>query len=379
MIHSKSVKAGLVLAALLLPLLATAAEWKTGEQFSLGSSERYTDDLYIAGGNVTTAATINGDLAAMGGNVLVNGPVSGDIFAAGGSVTILGSVGDDLRVAGGNITISSAVRGDLVVGGGQVNISGEGIGGDVLAGTGVLRIDAPVGGDVVIGGGEVVINAPVGGNVRFAGENLTLGSGAVIEGNLSYASPKEAKLEEGAVVRGETSYEQTQDVRGIAEKGFLAFITLATIGKFLSILASALIIGLAFSKYSVALVEGAIARPWFEMGRGLVTLILLPVFSIILLVTVLGIPLGLLGLTAFVAAIIFSSLVAPIILGSLSYKWITRTGYLEVSWKTILLGVVLYTLIGLVPFIGPLVKFALVLLALGVTAKIKWDIAKSWQ
>lgn len=379
MSYSGSVKIGVTfLLFLIIPFIAAAAEFRVGQQLSIAANERISGDFYTAGGNVTTAARVTGDLLVVGGNVLVNGLSTGDLMVLGGSVTILGSVGDDLRALGGNITLSGKIGGDLAVGGGQVTLTGGGIGGDVLAGAGSLKIEAPVAGDVTVGGGNVFINAPVGGNVRFAGETLTLGSSAVIAGTLTYTSPKEVKLEEGAVVRGETNFEKAKDVRGIAQRGLLAFVTLAAIGKFVSILASALIIGLTFSKYSIALIEGAAARPLLETGRGFVTLVMLPVFSIVLLVTVIGIPLGLLGLAAFVAAVIFASITAPIILGSLVYRYFTKHSYVEVSWKTILLGVALYTLVGFIPYLGALAKLALMLLAIGVMVKIKIDIAKNW-
>ena len=363
----------------LLPHLASALEFRTGDQLSIAANERISGNLYAAGGNVTTAATVAGDLLVAGGTVLVNGPISGDLLAAGGNVTVLGNVGNDLRAVAGNITISGRVGGDLIVGGGQVNVSGAGIGGDVLSGAGTLVLGAPVGGDVVVGSGELFIDGPVKGDVRFAGETLRLGSSAIIGGDLIYTSPKEARLEEGAVVRGETQFEQAKDVRGIAEKGLFAFVTLAAIAKFLSIFVSALIVGLAFSKYAITLVETAAARPFYETGRGFMTFVMLPVFSVILFVTVMGIPLALLGFAIFAALAIFASITAPIILGSLVYRFFTKRPYVEVSWKTILLGVVLFTLVGMVPFLGPLAIFLLMLLAIGASIKIKIDIAKNWQ
>ena len=377
---SAHIKLGaMLLLFLLLPYFASAADLRTADQLSIAANERISENLYAAGGNITTAATITGDLLVAGGTVLVNGVVSDDLLVLGGSVTVLGNVGDDLRALGGNITISGRVGGDAIVGGGQVNISGGGIGGDILAGAGTLTIDAPVGGDVVVGSGNVFINAPVKGNVRFAGETLRLGSSAIIQGDLIYTSPKEARLEEGAVVKGEVQFEQAKDVRGIAERGFLAFVTVAAIGKFISIFVSALIVGLAFSKYSITLVETAAARPFYEIGRGFMTFIMLPVFSVVLLVTVIGIPLALLGFAVFAALVIFASITAPIILGSLVYRFFTKRPYVEVSWKTILLGVVLFTLVGIIPFLGALVTFLLLLLAIGASVKLKIDIAKNWQ
>ena len=377
---NKKIWAGAALIALCLPALVLAAEVRTGEQPSLASSERINDDFYIAGGNVSSAGTISGDLIAAGGNVLINSAVSQDVIAAGGSVTILGTVGDDIRVGGGNITISSTVVGDVVAAGGQTQISGPGIGGDVLWGGGTIRIEAPVAGDLKLGGGDVYINAPIKGNVQFMGDKLTLGSAAVIQGNLTYTSPNAAVLETGAVVRGETKYEkQESKAGGVAKAGLATFLTLALLTKFLMTLACALVLGLIFQKYAIAMVRGAVAGPLLELGRGFAVLVITPVASIILLITVLGIPLGILGLIAFVAMCIFASIAAPIVLGSVVHKWTMKPSDYQVTWLTILIGAVLYSILGWIPIIGWLAKFALMLITLGTMMKLKWDVAKNWR
>src|SRR3989344_748507 len=107
--------AGAFLGALLLvPAVGIAAEFRAGEQPSLSANERIADDLYMAGGNVTSSGAITGDLVVAGGNILVQGAVSADLAAMGGSIIILGNVGDDLRIGGGNITIGGPGRGDVV-------------------------------------------------------------------------------------------------------------------------------------------------------------------------------------------------------------------------------------------------------------------------
>ncbi len=371
---------GVLAAALCVPVVVAAAEVRVGEQPSLPTSERVSDDLYIAGGNVSSAGPITGDLVALGGNVLVNSAVTQDVTALGGSVSILGTVGDDVRAGGGNITINGRVSGDVVMGGGQIQISGAGIGGDVLAGGGSIRIEAPVAGDLKLGGGEIYINAPVRGNIEFWGEKLMLGSAAVIQGNLTYTSPNEATLEEGATVRGETNYTKKEtSARGAAKAGMVTFLTLAFLMKALMTLASAFVVGLIFKKYSTALVKGAMAQPLVELGRGFAALVITPVASIVLLVTVLGVPLGILGLIAFAGLIVFACIVAPILLGSVIHKWAMKPADYEVTWLTILIGVVVWVILGLIPVLGWLAKFIVLLVALGAAVKIKWDIAKNWQ
>lgn len=376
----KKIWAGVVLGALWMPVVAAAAEVRFAEQASLPSSERISDDFYIAGGNVSSSGNVAGDLAAFGGNVLVTSAVMEDVFAGGGTVSILGSVSDDVRAVGGNITINSRVEGDVVVGGGQIQISGTGIGGDVLAGGGSIRIEAPVTGDIKIGGGEVYINAPVRGNVEFWGEKLTLGSAAVIQGTLSYTSPTEATMESGATVRGETTYtKQERNGRDASKAGVAGFMTLAALTKFLMALACAMVLGLFFRRYATTLVREVASRPLMALGRGFGVFVLTPAASIVLLITILGVPLGILGLIMFAAMIVFTSIVAPIIIGSIAHNWAMKPGEYQVNWLTILVGVLIYTILGWIPFIGWIAKFALFLMTLGVAMKIKWDIAKEWK
>ncbi|MDO8576671.1 MAG: hypothetical protein Q7R90_05185, partial [bacterium] len=365
--------ASLLVSALIIPVVAFAAELRIGESPSLSSSETIQKDLYLAGGNVTSSGKVNGDLAVGGGNILVNGPVSQDLFVGGGSITVVADVGDDLRVGGGNIIVSGKIGNDVVAAGGQTSISGGGVGGDVLWAGGMLRVDAPVGGNMQLAGGEVVINSRVRGNVSFKGQKLTLGKDAVIDGNLDYSAQKEATIEAGATVKGQTTFEPQKAPRApISGKGIIAFLSLVFLGKFLALLVFALAFGLFFRRYAEVLVGNAVAQPLLETGRGLIVLIVLPVASVMLLVTLIGIPLGVLGIIGFIALLLFASPLASIIVGSVLHKWVFKSAEYQVAWQTILLGVAVYTLLGFIPIIGGIAKFILILLALGSMMKIKW-------
>lgn len=361
----------------LTPMTAGAAIIKTGDQPSTAASERLTDDVYLAGGNVNSAGAITGDLIAVGGTVVVSGAVSQDLMVGGGNVTVLGAVGDDVRVGGGTVVLNGRIAGDLIVGGGQVTVAGPGIGGDVLGGVGMVRIDAPVAGDVTLGGGEVYINAPIQGSVKFTGEKLTLGASAVISGSLTYKSPKEVIIEDGASVRGETVYTPMESKAG-GKKAVAGILSLIFLGKMIAVLACALVVGLIFNRYAREVVANAGEQPLLELGRGFLALVAVPVASIILLVTVLGIPLGLFGLAAFVGMMILTSIVAPIVLGSVAYRYFTKRDY-EVTWLTILIGVVAYSILGLIPFVGWIATFAVFLITLGSMIRIKWHGAKNWR
>ena len=373
-------KFALALVILIIPAVSFAAEFRVGDQPSIRAGESMTGNAYVAGGNVTSAGTIPGDLVAGGGTVVVSGDVGADVLAGGGNVTILSNVGGDVRAAGGNVVVQGKVGGDLIVGGGQITIGGPGVAGDVAIGGGTVRIDAPITGNVRIGGGSVYINAPITGDLNIEADTVTLGSAAVISGDITYGANKELAREEGAVVNGAVHFEPRPERAASAAPAlaFAAVFSFWVLGKFLALFVCALVIGLAFRRYSREVVAKATARPLSEIGKGLIVFAALPVISVLLLVTMVGIPFGILGLIGFVVAMLFAWIITPIIVGSIVYQYFSK-GNPEVSWKTILLGAFLYTIIGFVPFLGWLVQMLLMFLALGVITSIKMEIIRQWR
>ena len=363
----------------IIPAHALAADVRVGEQLYLGSNATLTDDLYMAGGSVTSAGIVQGDIVSAGGNVLISGTVASDVMAAGGTITVLGTVGDDLRAAGGTVTIQNAVADDVLLGGGQIMLGGTGVGGDAIIGGGSVRIDAPIGGNVRVGGGEVYLNAAVAGDVEIKADKIVLGPQARIEGDFIYSSRKEATIEDGAVVVGETTFEErTPSGRAVAA-GLLAFLSIALLVKFVAIFLSALIVALVFKRYTREVVQRAHGQPWRYLAWGVVFMIVTPFLSVILLFTLIGIPLGIIGLLTFVISMIFAAILAPIVIGSVVHKWIWKPAAYQISWKTILLGTALYVVLRLIPFVGGLVALGIMLIALGAAISIKKETVEEWR
>jgi hypothetical protein len=366
-----------LLVVLTLPFAAFAADFRTGENPSVTTGEQVVNDVYMAGGNVTSAGSIEGDLITGGGTVTVSGPVSGDIIASGGTLTILSTVGDDLRVAGGTIVVQGSVGGDIIAAGGQITIGGPGVQGDLAIAGGSVRIDAPIAGNLKVGGGTVYINAPISGTVTIDAGEVTLGSKAVITGTLFYKAEKELTKEEGASVIGKVTFEK-REVSKMPAAALAAAFSLFMLGKFLMLLVCTLTIGLVCKRFSKTAVTKAVERPLLELGRGLLALAALPALSVVALITIIGIPFGVLGILSFITLLLLAWIVAPIVVGSVVYRYFSKRDS-EISWKTILLGVVLYSIVGMIPLLGGLVQGLLTLLTLGVLVAISWEAAKQWK
>jgi hypothetical protein len=365
---------------LIIPFAASAATFKAEQQPALGTGETVQGNLYMAGGNVSSAGNVRGDLVVGGGNVIVSGPVGGDLLIGGGSITVTSDVNGDIRVVGGNIAVQGKAGGDVVIGAGQVSVGGAGVGGDIAIAAGSVTVTAPVNGNIKIGAGEVKIDAPVKGNVEIMAEKVTLGSKALINGSLIYTARDQAAIQEGAKVMGKTDFtkrEAPQNVPSAAAIG--AFFTIALLVKFLMALVAAFVFLWIFPHYAQEIATSFGERPLENLGYGFVGFVVIPVAAVVLCATIIGLPLGALALLCYIALVIFSTLVAPVAVGALVHKWIWKPAHYVVDWKTVLLGVALYFVMGLIPLAGGLVKFIIIIITFGIVMMKKWGAVKNWR
>ena len=369
--------AGVLAVSMLIPMLASASVITLQKQVVVPASSTIAEDLYLIGGSVTSSGRVLGDLTATGGTIVVNGPIAVDAAIAGGNVTVLGSIGDDLRIAGGNVTVNASVGGDLMFAGGNVTIAGDRIGGDVAGVGGTITLTTPVRGNLHVKGGQVYLNAPINGSVIVTAGEVTLGSAAVISGSFTYSARNEATMEQGAHVSGATNFIQHK-VEASVKGRAAALLSVLLLIKFVSMLIGGLFLGLFFRRYSITMLESVQTGTLGNLARGVITMIVLPVLSVILLVTVVGIPFGVLGIVTFIALCTLGALMTPVLIGAYLWKWIFKAP-LAVSWDRILVGVILYSLLGFIPIIGWLLMLLLTLLAIGATVRIKLGILAQWR
>lgn len=362
--------------ALLVPAAVFAAEIRSGEQAAISAGETIPHNAYLAGGSVVSAGSVGGDLIAAGGTLLVSGPIESDLTAAGGNLSVLGDTKQDVRVAGGTIVLSGSIGGDLVAAGGNITIAGPKIGGDALLAGGAIRITTPIAGSVRIRGGSVIIDAPITGQVEVEAQSLTLGKSAVINGDLTYQAPKSAKMEEGAVVKGKTTFTPVVDVSA-GPAAALALFSIWILSTLAALIVCALIVRLLVRRFVIELGSVAIERPWRSLGIGFVSFVVIPAAAFVMLLTVVGVPLGILAFIGYAALLVFSWIMAPVVAGAFIERWWYQRDP-ELHWQMIVYGAIAYVLVGLIPVLGGILKFAVILVALGAAIEKKWEIAAEW-
>jgi cytoskeletal protein CcmA (bactofilin family) len=359
-----------------VPAITLAATLRVGEQATIPAGETVAHNAYLIGGSVLSSGPVGGDLVATGGTVVVNDPVSGDVMGGGGNVSILGAVAGDLRMGGGTLVVSGPIGGDLVAGGGQITVTSPKIGGDVLMAAGTVHLSAPVSGSATIRGGSVVIDAPISGDLEVHAQSLTLGSHAVISGNLTYEAPKAATMETGASVKGKTVFTPIVDVSVGPEAAF-ALLSVWILSVLASLIVSALIVRMLFRRYVVELGNAVLVKSWRALGVGFVALVVIPAAGFVMMLTVVGIPLGMLTFVSYAALLVFSWMMAPIVIGAFIEKWWYERSP-QMPWQVIVYGAIAYSLIGILPIIGGIFKFVVILITLGSVIEKKWEIAAEW-
>ena len=344
--------------------MAFAGQFEAEESYVLAEAGIVNDDLYVAGGGIDIAGSVFGDLIAAGGMVDMNGLVSGDLLIAGGDVAVYGDVQDDLRAAAGQMELSGNVAGDVVVATGMLKMSASSsVVGDVRVAAGTVIMNGVVNGEFKMVGGELLVGGTFNGDVNVTAEKITLGEGAVLNGNFTYKSPNEVEMADGSVVRGEVVFDQVEKYD--FDKYLLKGVLIAKAMKFLIVLVTAMILVLLFEKGVRSLVEHASSNFWPSCGKGLIFLVVVPVAVVLLLVTVLGAFLGgLLGIS-YVLFLMMAKVLTGILLGALLVKHFKKAKKVSVNWKVVLLGVFLAEVLCLIPVVGWLILFVLMLTSLG--------------
>ena len=296
------------------------------------------------GGTVEVSAdeTVD-DLSATGGTVVVEGTVDGDLRAYGGDVRIAegGEVTGIVRVYAGSARIDGTVGGNVLVYAGSVRLGETGS---------VDRSFGAVGGDVAVAGA-------VGGDANLFAGSITLAETATVEEDLTY----EGSLDDrGAAVGGAT--QRTQELALVPPSGALS-VVFSVLMFFANLVLGAILLAVG-PRFADAAHETTVAEPLRTAGVGLAALAGAAVASLLLAITVVGLPLA----VALVLSTLVLAWVASVYGRFVVGAWLLSYTGADGRYLALLVGAVVVALLGLVPFLGTAVSAVVLLLGAGVVA-----------
>lgn len=313
---------------------------------------------------VLPGAALAAPVQGFGGTVVVGpGQTVDSVQAVGGTVIIHGTVDGDVSVASGTLLIDGVVHGNVQSGAGAVTINGR-VDGNVQVGAGTLDIgpDAVIAGTLAGGAGSATVAGTVLGDATLGTGSLVLQPTARFGGDLRYNGDL---TDNGAAVQGELVRDTSLGAVNFGPILGVGRFVLTVYGFLVNVVLGAILL-LAFPAGSRRLADDIESRPVRAGLYGLAVIIGVPILLIVLVVTIIGIPLAivgaiLFGLTAWVASVYGRYAVG---------EWLV--GYTDVDnrWVALLVGLVVVGLVALVPLLGGIVEFLVLLLGLGGLAVV---------
>ncbi|MFZ5968220.1 MAG: hypothetical protein ACOYVK_13735 [Bacillota bacterium] len=355
---------GIVLAVLLIIVLPVSVFADNVNRMTIEKGQVLHSDWFAAGNYVKNAGEINGDIYAGTDDFTNEGTVKGDIIVGAGRSEIGGRVDGDLRIGTGNGSITGEITRNVTAFAGELILEeSAAVDGNFNAFAGNLRIDGIVGGDLKAGVETLHINNQIKGDVEVSVGSLDFGPLAKIDGDLIYTSEEEMTVPEG-IVSGKIEHKiptdkAAQDVAKRVEKGAKVFHVAAKAISMLGYLIIGTILVLVFGDFMKRTAATLEEKPWHSVGIGVVGLVTLPIASILVMITVIGIPLGLITFMLYGIMVYLAKLPAGIWIGQKILK------NEEKPLLPLLLGIIILMLISYIPYLGALVSLVAILFGIG--------------
>jgi cytoskeletal protein CcmA (bactofilin family) len=315
--------------------------------------------IYQVGRDVVITGTVNGDVFCAGQTVNVDATVNGDVICAAQTVTVNGTVNGNVRLAGQTVNLGADVKRAASLAGQDVTVQNNArIGSDLSLAANTANVDGRVGRDISGATHTLILTNTVGRNVDARVAKLELQSSAVINGNLTYTAPVTTDLHNagGKVLGSQTFHKAPNNKHAMRWGAWFAWHVYVSVALAVLSLVLVAVFPRAINRWN----KQAESHFWPALGVGFVSMFVVPLIIVALFISLVGIPLGILVLLSWLAAMLLTAPLAAYYVGS----------RITPSEKRIplvmLVGVVVLAVVCQIPFLGWVVTVIAYWLGLGV-------------
>jgi len=368
----------ILLVVFLLPTSTSAARSIAPASFSAAQSliaaSSSPGNSYTVGASVVLTAPVAGDFLALGGSVITAAPVLGDDLILAGSISSRATVAGDLRAIGGSIDINESIAGDLIALGFSVRDSGRAKGSVFIIAANTTLSNGSAG-PVTIYGNNISLAGEFAADVTVtAWSHISIASGTVIHGKLSYEAPDLATIHSSVTVDGGVTYTNASYLPDIGTSRILAFVS---IGFFLvariigALILAGLLAGL-FPKFAETFIssvsEMRLRGMLLTLLLGFAIFVATPIVIALLLLTFVGMGIAFLLLILYALLLLLSVMYAGIVVGGMFARRFRNRK--RILWHDGVVGMTVLSLIVLVPFLGLPLALLLMFFSAGTLLQI---------
>jgi len=328
------------------PSLGLTAETRTAGDVAIGQGERITNDLYVAAGTFEFNGRADRDVSIAAGEATIGGTIGGSVQLAAGQAEITGTIDGSLRVLSGTVRLAGRVEGDVVMAGGQLDLPSSGeIGGNLIVAGSTVDVRGSVAGDVSGYAMQATLGGTILGSVNVNTSNLDILNTARITGPVTYASRQDADIDASAQLTQGIEQEEVSpwgdgdNPLSRASGSLLRTLWALVAGALLVIAAPRLVNQLGSNG----------RRLLRSLVTGVVALIAVPILAIVLMVTVIGIPAGIVLLAVFFVALYLTQVIVGVTIGRFILPTSWNDGSRGFHLLAMTLGVVLLGALRLIP------------------------------
>lgn len=333
---------------------------------TVGENQIVEGDFILITSNGINNGNIVGDFIVLGKEAINNGLVEGDILSLTSQLATSGIVKGDIRGFASQASIAGEVnRNASVFANLLIFEEGSVIDGSIHALANTMKLLGFVGGDIRGAANSLEIEGTIKGNVYIYAKTIEFNNGARIEGDLIYYSEKNLNIPQeyvGGVI--EHRYPSATSLPYQFNSLSQRIIRYRMLIKILFLLAYLMMGSVLIAVFKKAFLRAAaIIEEKFinSIGIGIGTLIAVPIVAILLIVTIIGIPIGIMLIALYVTLIYLSRIPVGIWLGQKIYK---DSPHPIVSF---IIGSVLLNAAALIPLFGWLISSISVVIGIGIT------------
>lgn len=351
---------GAVVCAVALSPSAGAAEIKHGDpNYTLASGEVIHTDLIVSADSTRIDGDVDGDLITFSRSVTVNGHIKGDVISFSQELRVNGPVDGNVRAFVQSLQLNDLIGHNLMAWAEEVNLGEKAkVNGTITVGSEHLELNGTVAGDLLAFSGDVELNGSLGHDARIRAGQLSIGSGAVIAGHTQAQVRRQPDVSSSAKMGGfdwtytkhmsDTGYSSPRLYWHQALKWGASFV----FGMVLLFLAP----GFFFDG------ANACKRVAPAIGFGALFLFALPIAAFIVCLTVVGIGVGISAFLLWMIAIYASQVLVAAWLGE---RLLGAGPGVGAALGRLALGLLILRAIRLLPFLGGLICFVVILWGMG--------------
>ena len=312
----------------------------------------------VSDDKVTFEDTVNGDSAIAGNLVDIIGNIDGIGFIAGQKVNVNGNLEYGF-LAGQNVNINGQISKNIYAAGETITLSKN----------------ANIGKDLFLAGNSINLNGNIQRNINIYASTVTIKKGTTINGNITIEASN-IKVEDGASIKGTLKY--NEDAKNdISDNSSIGKITTYEINKdegfnTSEILSSILNMVVVFLSITIIIpktldktneiYEKKNNNYIKNIGIGFLILICVPLISLILLASNIGVYLGLILVALYAIAIYLSFIISGYILGNLILVKLMKLN--TNKYLSGIIGIILLKILMVIPVLSTII--CLIAITLGL-------------